>query len=75
MMWKSLFATHQRGCNDDLSWIGIAFLQIHVPTEDDETQDLRLMAKFINGLFRWCCRERCISNPSPKVEFEDIDNC
>ena len=38
-----------KGMNDDLSGIDIAFLQIHVPTEDDGTQDLRLMADLING--------------------------
>lgn len=32
-----------KGYNDDLSQIDIAFLQIHVPTEDDGTQDLTLM--------------------------------
>ena len=31
-----------KGYNDDLSEIDIAFLQIHVPTEDDGTQDLTL---------------------------------
>jgi len=39
-----------KGYNDDLSHIDIAFLQIHVPTEDDGTQDLTLMKKLIRGL-------------------------
>jgi len=39
-----------KGMNDDLSQIDIAFLQIHVPTEDDGTQDLTLMTKLIKGL-------------------------
>ena len=39
-----------KGYNDDLSQIDIAFLQIHVPTEDDGTQDLTLMKKLIRGL-------------------------
>jgi UDPglucose 6-dehydrogenase len=39
-----------KGMNDDLSRIDIAFLQIHVPTEDDGTQDLRLMTRLIKGL-------------------------
>ena len=39
-----------KGYNDDLSQIDIAFLQIHVPTEDDGTQDLTLMKEFIRGL-------------------------
>lgn len=39
-----------KGMNDDLSSIDIAFLQIHVPTEDDGTQDLSLMTELIKGL-------------------------
>ena len=39
-----------KGYNDDLSQIDIAFLQIHVPTEDDGTQDLTLMKELIRGL-------------------------
>ena len=39
-----------KGYNDDLSKIDIAFLQIHVPTEDDGTQDLTLMKQLIRNL-------------------------
>ena len=39
-----------KGYNDDLSEIDIAFLQIHVPTEDDGTQDLTLMKELIRKL-------------------------
>ena len=39
-----------KGYNDDLSGIDIAFLQIHVPTEDDGTQDLTLMKELITKL-------------------------
>ena len=39
-----------KGFNDDLSGIDIAFLQIHVPTEEDGTQDLTLMKQLIKGL-------------------------
>ena len=39
-----------KGFNDDLSEIDIAFLQIHVPTEDDGSQDLSLMTELIKGL-------------------------
>ena len=39
-----------KGYNDDLSQIDVAFLQIHVPTEDDGTQDLTLMKELIRGL-------------------------
>ena len=39
-----------KGFNDDLSEIDIAFLQIHVPTEDDGTQDLTLMKELIRKL-------------------------
>ena len=39
-----------KGYNDDLSQIDVAFLQIHVPTEDDGTQDLTLMKELITIL-------------------------
>ena len=39
-----------KGFNDDLSTVDVAFLQIHVPTEDDGTQDLTLMKQLIKGL-------------------------
>ena len=39
-----------KGMNDDLSEIDIAFVQIHVPTEDNGTQDLTLMKELIKGL-------------------------
>ena len=39
-----------KGMNDDLRGIDVAFLQIHVPTEDDGTQDLTLMTELIKGL-------------------------
>ena len=39
-----------KGMNDDLSTADIIFLSIHVPTEDDGTQDLTLMTDIIKGL-------------------------
>lgn len=39
-----------KGYNDDLSKADIVFLQIHVPTEDDGSQDLTLMTELIKGL-------------------------
>ena len=39
-----------KGYNDDLSGVDVAFLQIHVPTEDDGTQDLTLMKELIRKL-------------------------
>ncbi len=39
-----------KGMNDDLSGIDIAFVQIHVPTEDDGSQDLTLMKELIRNL-------------------------
>lgn len=39
-----------KGYNDDMSKIDIAFVQIHVPTEDDGTQDLTLMKELIRKL-------------------------
>ena len=42
---KLFISDPYKGYNDDLSDIDIAFLQIHVPTEDDGTQDLTLMGR------------------------------
>ena len=39
-----------KGYNDDLSSVDIAFLQIHVRTENDGTQDLTLMKELISKL-------------------------
>jgi UDPglucose 6-dehydrogenase len=39
-----------KGYNDDLSGIDVAFVQIHVPTEDDGTQDLTLLKSLIASL-------------------------
>ena len=47
---KLFISDPYKGYNDDLSHIDIAFLQIHVPTEDDGTQDLTLMKELITNL-------------------------
>ena len=47
---KLFISDPPKGYNDDLNNIDIAFLQIHVPTEDDGTQDLRLMKELIRKL-------------------------
>ena len=47
---KLFISDPPKGYNDDLSNIDIAFLQIHVPTEDDGTQDLTLMKELITNL-------------------------
>ena len=47
---KLFISDPPKGYNDDLSNIDIAFLQIHVPTEDDGTQDLTLMKELITKL-------------------------
>ncbi len=47
---KLFISDPPKGYNDDLSKIDIAFLQIHVPTEDDGTQDLTLMKELICNL-------------------------
>ena len=39
-----------KGLNDSLDGCDVAFVQIHVPTEDDGTQDLSLMKRLIQGL-------------------------
>ena len=47
---KLFISDPPKGYNDDLSGIDVAFLQIHVPTEDDGTQDLTLMKELIRKL-------------------------
>lgn len=47
---KLFISDPAKGYNDDLSNIEIAFLQIHVRTEDDGTQDLTLMKELISNL-------------------------
>ncbi len=47
---KVLVSDPPKGMNDDLSCADIIFLSIHVPTEEDGTQDLTLMTEIIKGL-------------------------
>ena len=47
---KILVSDPPKGMNDDISSADVYFLQIHVPTEDDGTQDLTLMKKLIWAL-------------------------
>ena len=47
---KLFISDPPKGYNDDLGKIDVAFLQIHVPTEDDGTQDLSLMKELIRNL-------------------------
>ena len=47
---KLFISDPYKGYNDDLSNVDIAFLQIHVPTEEDGTQDLTLMKELIKKL-------------------------
>ena len=47
---KVLVSDPPKGMNDDLSTADIVFLSIHVPTEDDGSQDLTLMTELIKGL-------------------------
>lgn len=47
---KIFISDPPKGYNDDLSGIDIAFLQIHVPTEEDGTQNLNLMKEIIRKL-------------------------
>ena len=44
---KTFVSDPPKGMNDDLSDSDVVFLQIHVPTEDDGTQDLTLMKELI----------------------------
>ena len=47
---KVVVSDPPKGMNDDISGADVYFLQIHVPTEDDGTQDLALMTKLISDL-------------------------
>ena len=47
---KVVVSDPPKGMNDPLDDADIFFLQIHVPTEDDGTQDLTLMKNIIKGL-------------------------
>lgn len=47
---KVVVSDPPKGMDDDISDADVFFLQIHVPTEDDGTQDLTLMKKLISGL-------------------------
>ena len=47
---KVVVSDPPKGMNDDISGADVYFLQIHVPTEDDGTQDLTLMKELIRGL-------------------------
>ena len=47
---KLFISDPAKGYHDDLSNVDIAFLQIHVRTEDDGTQDLTLMKQLISAL-------------------------
>lgn len=47
---KVVVSDPPKGMNDDISGADVYFIQIHVPTEDDGSQDLTLMKKLISGL-------------------------
>lgn len=47
---KVLVSDPPKGMNDDLSQADIVFVSLHVPTEDDGTQDLTLTTEIIKGL-------------------------
>jgi UDPglucose 6-dehydrogenase len=47
---KIFISDPPKGYNDDLSDIDIAFIQIHIPTEEDGSQNLELIKQIINGL-------------------------
>lgn len=50
---KLFISDPAKGYHDDMKDIDIAFLQIHVRTEDDGTQDLSLMKELISALPDW----------------------
>ena len=47
---KIVVSDPPKGMNDDISAADVYFLQIHVPTEDDGSQDLTLMKQLISNL-------------------------
>lgn len=47
---KIVVSDPPKGMNDDLSGADVYFVQIHVPTEDDGTQNLTLLRELIAGL-------------------------
>ena len=47
---KVLVSDPPKGMNDPMDGADVFFLQIHVPTEDDGTQDLTLMKDLIRSL-------------------------
>ena len=47
---KVVVSDPPKGMNDDISGADVYFLQIHVPTEADGSQDLTLMKKLISAL-------------------------
>lgn len=47
---KLFISDPAKSYNDDMKEIDIAFLQIHVRTEDDGTQNLSLMKELIKNL-------------------------
>jgi len=47
---KIFISDPPKGYNDDLSDIDITFIQIHIPTEEDGSQNLELIKQIINGL-------------------------
>ena len=60
---KLFISDPYKGYNDDLSNIDIAFLQIHVPTEDDGTQDLTLIDEGAHHQPARCARVRAHHHP------------
>ncbi len=47
---KIVVSDPPKGINDDVSVADVFFIQIHLPTEDDGTQDLTLLRSIIAGL-------------------------
>lgn len=47
---KLFISDPRKGYNDDLSSIDVAFIQIHIPTEEDGTQDLTILKEIICSL-------------------------
>ena len=67
---KLFISDPAKGYNDSMADIDIAFLQIHVPTEDDGTQDLTLMKQLISALLMFQYSSVLLSFQAPATCFQ-----
>ena len=70
---KVVVSDPPKGMNDDISGADVYFVQIHVPTEDDGTQDLTLMKKLISDLPDILTRADVVEQGLVVVMSDDTD--